>query len=72
MILQESVHPPVFDERLTREFEKYKGQYVAIDNGNIVAHGERLADVYREARAQGVTDPRTFHVPLHWGRMMFL
>jgi hypothetical protein len=37
--------------------EEFLGQWVALDGGNLVAHGTDARAVYDEARAQGVDTP---------------
>ncbi len=37
--------------------EEFLGQWVALDGGNLVAHGTDARAVYEEARAQGVAAP---------------
>ena len=37
--------------------EEFLGQWVALDGGNLVAHGTDARAVYDEARAQGVDAP---------------
>jgi hypothetical protein len=63
------IHPPPSDERLNQEFMNYKGKWVAIDDGKIVAYGDRAVEARDEALARGASDPLIFHVPQRWGNM---
>ncbi|MGH2585590.1 MAG: DUF5678 domain-containing protein [Dehalococcoidia bacterium] len=59
------VRPPVIDQQLAEELEGYRGRWVAIDAGRVIAPGDSLSDVIERAREQSVADPLTFRVPLH-------
>ena len=42
--------------------EEFLGQWVALDGGNLVAHGSDARAVYDEARARGLDAPYLVHV----------
>ena len=42
--------------------EEFLGQWVALDGGNLLAHGTDARGVYDQAREQGVTSPYLVHV----------
>ena len=50
-------------EWLARESGPYSGEWVALDGGQLVAHGLRLAAVSAAARAAGVEEPFFASVP---------
>jgi hypothetical protein len=54
-----SSHRSHEDERAWVEAhrEEFLGQWVALDGGNLLAHGTDARAVYDEARAQGVDSP---------------
>ena len=49
-------------EWVARESGKYAGQWVALDGGRLVAHGEELSTVSAAARAAGVDRPLLTHL----------
>ncbi len=65
------VRPPVIDRRLAEELDHYRGRWVAIENGRVVAVADTLAEVLDRAREQSYPDPLTFHVPTHPGRAFY-
>ncbi len=48
---------------LAKESGPYAGQWVAIDGAQLIAHGEKLAEVSAAAKAAGVNDPLFARVP---------
>lgn len=68
----EGVQNPVIDDVLAKELEKYKGLWVAIDQGKLVATGDSASDVIAAAEKAGVTDPLVFRVATHPDRLNFL
>lgn len=54
---------PVVERDLARELQKYKGRWVALFAGAIVAVGDSAADVVSQALRKGVTDPMVVRVP---------
>jgi hypothetical protein len=68
---QRGTRPPVIDEALDRELMQYKGRWVAIDQGHVVASGDSAAEASAGARARSVMDPLLFRVPLHPERRAF-
>ena len=64
--------PPVIDRRLAEELDQYRGLWVAIENGHVVASGESLAAVHADAQAKGFPDPLFHRVPVHPERPIFL
>lgn len=69
MIDEPGIHPPAINEELSHEMLRYRGEWVAIERDEIVAHGDRAVDVRDEAVAIGALDPEMFHVPKWWGNM---
>lgn len=59
------VRPPVIDRQLAKELDQYRGRYVAIDDGHVIASGESPTDVLAEARERGYPDPLLHRVPSH-------
>jgi hypothetical protein len=59
------VKPPVIDAALAQELEQYKGLWVAIHQGHVLASGGSIAEVRAQARVQSVDDPILFRVPRH-------
>jgi hypothetical protein len=59
------VRPPVIDAALARELEQYKGLWVAIHQGHVVASGGSAVEARQRARAHSVTDPILFRVPAY-------
>lgn len=62
-----AVDVPVNDRReefqwLAQESGRYAGQWVALDGGRLVAHGNELASVSAAARAVGVDRPLLTHL----------
>lgn len=57
--------------KLTDDLEQYKGRWVAIFGGAIVAIGDSAAEVMTEAVRKGVTDPTVLRVPRHPERLAF-
>jgi len=68
----EGVQDPVIDNALAKELENYKGRWVAIDQGKLVATGNSASEVIAAAEKAGVTDPLVFRVATHPERLNFL
>jgi hypothetical protein len=66
------VRPPVIDRRLAEELDLYRGLWVAIENGHVVASGDSVIEVLERARERSFPDPLIFRVPLHPERPTFL
>lgn len=66
------VRPPVIDRRLAQELEHYRGQWVAIEDGRVVAAGDSLSEALARARERSYPDPLTYHVPTHSGRAFYM
>jgi Family of unknown function (DUF5678) len=64
--------PPVIDEKLARELEDYKGRWVAVNKGKVVASGDSATEAVEAALAAGVTDPLVFRVSAHPERLNLL
>ena len=60
---------PAIDERLAKELERYKGQWVAIQGGHVVASGASATEAKKAAEIKGVTDPLVFRVSAHLKRL---
>jgi hypothetical protein len=67
MVVEQRVTP----RELAAELAKYRGQWVAIRNGEVVAAAEDPADVLRQVEERGVTgwvldrvpeDPNTIYI----------
>lgn len=48
---------------LANEPSKYAGQWVALEGGRLIAHGDQLASVRAAASAAGVESPLMTHLP---------
>ncbi len=60
------VRPPVIDRRLAKELdEQYRGRWVGIEDGRVVASGDSVIEVLDRARERGFPDPLVHRVPLH-------
>lgn len=59
------VRPPVIDRRLAEELEHYRGCFVAIEDGQVVASGNSVIEVLARARERSFPDPLIFRVPGH-------
>ena len=69
--------PPVASEQinhrlaeqawLTVHGHEYRGQWVALDGGRLVAHGPKAVPVRDDARSQGIECPFVVRVPLDFG-----
>jgi hypothetical protein len=59
------VRPPVIDRRLAEELTQYRGRWVAIEDGHVIAAGDSLSEALERARERSYSDPLTFHVPMH-------
>ena len=66
--------PPVIDEKLSQELQRYKGKWVAVDraSGKVVASGESAIEVKQAAEKVNVTDPLIFRVTAHPERLNLL
>ncbi len=69
-----SVVPPVIDEKLSEELQRYKGKWVAVDqvNKKVVGSGDTPAEAKAVAEKAGVTDPLIFRVTAHPERINLL
>jgi hypothetical protein len=47
---------------LANESHRYAGQWVALDGGRLIAHGDELATVRTAARAAGIERPLLTHL----------
>src|SRR5437773_1494411 len=63
------VEPPVIDAALATELLNYKGRWVAIDEGHVVASGDTLTEAMDAAQARGVPDPLMYRVSVHPGSL---
>jgi sirohydrochlorin ferrochelatase len=70
--MPETQKPPLIDERLAEELTRYKGQWVAVHNGHVVASGGSANEALQAARQAGVTDPLIFRVTAHPERLSLL
>ena len=59
------VRPPVIDRQLAEELDQYRGLFVAIEDGHVVASGESVIEVLARARDRSFPDPLVFRVPKH-------
>ncbi len=59
------VRPPVIDRRLAEELDGYRGLWVAIEDGHVVASGDSVVEILDRARERGYPDPLVYHVPRH-------
>lgn len=59
------VRPPVISRRLAEELDQYRGLWVAIEDGHVVAAGDSVVEVLECAREQGYGDPLVHRVPVH-------
>lgn len=66
-----NVRPPVIDAALAEELDAYRGRWVAIDDGHVIAAADDLLDVVALARERSVEDPLRNHVPAQPGRPAF-
>ena len=64
--------PPEIDEDLARQLEDYKGRWVAVDKGVVVAAGDSAREAIEAALAVNVTDPLVFRVSAHPERLNLL
>lgn len=64
--------PPVIDEKLSEELQRFKGKWVAVDRGKVVASGESAIEAKQEALKVNVTDPLIFRVTAHPERLNLL
>ncbi len=60
---------PAIDEKLSKELTAYKGQWVALHNGQVVASGASAREAAEAALRGGVTDPLLFRVAAHPERL---
>jgi hypothetical protein len=65
-----NVRPPVIDASLAEELDAYRGRWVAIDDGHVIAAAD-LLDVLALARERPVPDPLVYQVPSHPRRKAF-
>jgi hypothetical protein len=45
-----------------KELREYEGQWIVLEGGEIISHGDSPADVVRDARARGIRVPYVFLV----------
>ena len=67
-----SKRPQVIDEELAKELSAYKGKWVAVDRGRVVASGDSATEAVEAAQKVGVTDPLVFRVSAHPERLNLL
>jgi hypothetical protein len=67
------VRPPVIDRQLAAELDQqqYRGRYVAIANGHVIASGDTVTEVIERAHARSVSDPLVHRVPARPRRPAF-
>ncbi len=63
--------PPPIAEELSSQLQRYKGRWVAVDHGEVVADGESAAEVLQLAREGGHADPLVFRVSTAPERLAF-
>ena len=63
---------PAIDKKLAEELTHYKGQWVAVHNGHVVASGKSASEAVQAALKKQVTDPLVFRVTAHPERLSFL
>ncbi len=56
---------PALSWRLSEELDRYRGQWVAVDNDTLVAVAASAQEVVRLANQKGCTDSIVFRVRLH-------
>jgi uncharacterized protein DUF5678 len=64
--------PQEIDAGLARQLEDYKGRWVAVDKGVVVASGNSAREAIEAAAAVHVTDPLVFRVSAHPERLNLL
>ncbi|MEA2579141.1 MAG: hypothetical protein QOE83_33 [Actinomycetota bacterium] len=64
--------PQVIDKELADQLMNYKGRWVAVDKGRVVADGDSATDAVEAAKGVGVTDPLVFRVSAHPERLSLL
>jgi hypothetical protein len=57
------------DEKLAKELAAYKGRWVALHNGRVVASGASAREAAQAALGKKVTDPLLFRVTAHPERL---
>ena len=57
------VRPPVIDRRLAEELDQYRGLWVAIEDGHVVASAATLSEALDRARGAWYPDPLAYRVP---------
>jgi hypothetical protein len=65
------VRPPVIDRHLAEELDQYRGLWVAIEDGHVVASGDTLSEALDRARERSFPDPLMYRVPKHPERQAF-
>jgi hypothetical protein len=55
----------VIDRRLAEELDQYRGLFVAIEDGQVVASADSVIEVLARAREQSFPDPFIFRGPGH-------
>jgi len=56
---------PVVPEELAKVLEAYKGRWVAVYQGRLVAVADSASEAQAEAVKREITDPIVFRVPSH-------
>lgn len=64
--------PPVIDEALAQQLDDYRGRWVAVHNGKVIASGTSANEAVDQALKAGVTDPLVFRVSSHPERVNLL
>ena len=70
--MDDAKQPQEIDAELARQLEDYKGRWVAVDKGRVVASGNSATEAVDAALAAGVTDPLVFRVSAHPDRLNLL
>jgi hypothetical protein len=70
--MDDAKRPQEIDAELARQLEDYTGQWVAVDEGRVVAAGNSATEAVNAALAVGVTDPLVFRVSAHPDRLNLL
>lgn len=71
MSLGESNAQAPIEEELSARLLEHKGRWVAVDQNEIVAVGDSVAEVLAAAREAGHTDPLVFRVSASPERLAF-
>ena len=63
---------PAIDEKLAKELALHKGQWVAVQEGRVVASGASAREALQAALSKGITDPIIFRVASHAERLSLI